>query len=85
MTTAMIVANLSVTSTVPSKKISTIDELFRHSKLYQNSDAFNELVKFMGRFRDYAPYNNMLVRLQNPSCRFYARARRTGAIASIVA
>jgi hypothetical protein len=29
----------------------------------------------MGRFREYAPYNNMLVRLQNPSCSFYARAQ----------
>ena len=56
------------------KKTSTIDELFKHSKQYQNSDDFNELVKFMGRFRDYAPYNNMLVRIQNPSCSFYARA-----------
>ena len=57
------------------KKISTIDELFRHSKLYRNSGAFNELIRFMGRFREYAPYNNMLVRLQNPSCSFYAREK----------
>ena len=57
------------------KWTSTIDELFRHSKLYMNSDDFNELIKFMGRFREYAPYNNMLVRLQNPSCGFYARAK----------
>lgn len=28
----------------------------------------------MGRFRDYAPYNNMLVRIQNPACGFYATA-----------
>jgi hypothetical protein len=61
-----------------SKKISTIDELFRHSKLYRNSGEFNELVRFMGRFREYAPYNNMLVRLQNPSCSFYARAEDWG-------
>jgi hypothetical protein len=56
------------------KKASTIDQLFKHSKLYRNSAEFNDLVKFMGRFRDYAPYNNMLVKLQNPSCSFYARA-----------
>jgi hypothetical protein len=30
------------------------------------------MIAFMGNFRDYAPYNNMLVRLQNPSCGFYA-------------
>ena len=29
----------------------------------------------MARFKDYAPYNNMLVKLQNPSCGFYATAR----------
>jgi hypothetical protein len=33
------------------------------------------MVEFMGRFRDYAPYNNMLVRVQNPSCGFYATAK----------
>jgi hypothetical protein len=26
----------------------------------------------MANFRDYAPYNNMLVRIQNPACSFYA-------------
>jgi hypothetical protein len=30
------------------------------------------MVDFMGRFRDYAPYNNMLAKVQNPSCGFYA-------------
>jgi hypothetical protein len=30
------------------------------------------MINFIGRFRDYAPYNNMLVRVQNPSCAFYA-------------
>jgi hypothetical protein len=58
-----------------SNKTSTIDELFQHSKLYQDSGEFNELVQFMGRFREYAPYNNMLVRLQNPACSFFARAK----------
>lgn len=26
----------------------------------------------MGRFKEYAPFNNMLVRIQNPACSFYA-------------
>jgi hypothetical protein len=30
------------------KKTSTIDELFRHSKLYRNSGEFNELVRVHG-------------------------------------
>jgi hypothetical protein len=51
---------------------SGIDSLIRQSKTYRGSKAFQEMISFMARFRDYAPYNNMLVRLQNPSCSFYA-------------
>lgn len=51
---------------------STIDALLQQSQQYRSSEAFQEMIEFMGRFRDYAPYNNMLVRLQNPSCSFYA-------------
>jgi len=52
-----------------------IDELLFQSKKYRNSAEFNEMIQFMGQFRDYAPYNNMLVRIQNPSCSFYATAQ----------
>jgi hypothetical protein len=54
---------------------STIDSLLRQSQQYRSSKAFQEMIEFMGRFKEYAPYNNMLVRLQNPSCSFYATAR----------
>jgi hypothetical protein len=60
----------------PKKEIaSSIDSLLRHSKVYQYSEQFREMVSFMARFRDYAPYNNMLVRMQNPTCSFYATER----------
>jgi len=60
----------------PKKEIvSSIDLLLRHSKIYQYSQQFREMVSFMARFRDYAPYNNMLVRTQNPTCSFYATER----------
>jgi hypothetical protein len=60
---------------VPDREmISTIDLLLQQSTRYRKSEAFQEMIDFMGRFRDYAPYNNMLVRLQNPSCSFYATA-----------
>ena len=60
----------------PRKQIeSTIDDLLRQSAVYRSSDKFREMVSFMGKFREYAPYNNMLVRTQNPSCGFYATAR----------
>jgi hypothetical protein len=60
----------------PRKEItSSIDSLLRNSKVYQFSEQFREMISFMARFRDYAPYNNMLVRMQNPTCGFYATER----------
>ena len=54
---------------------STIDELLRRSRIYRESQAFREMMAFMAAFRRYSPYNNMLVRLQNPSCTYFATAR----------
>lgn len=51
---------------------SGIDSLLRQSAAYRGSEAFQNMIGFMGSFREYAPYNNMLVRVQNPSCSFYA-------------
>jgi len=57
----------------PAREIqSTIDALLRTSTVYRNSASFQEMVSFMANFRDYAPFNNMLVKLQNPSCSFFA-------------
>ena len=53
----------------------TLDDLLRQSHVYRRSGAFNEMIEFTAKFRDYAPYNNLLVRIQNPSCSFYATAR----------
>ena len=52
--------------------LSSIDTLLQASSRYRHSRNFQDMIDFMGRFRDYAPYNNMLVRIQNPSCGFYA-------------
>ena len=54
--------------------VSTIDSLLQASRSYRKLTGFQEMIGFMGRFRDYAPYNNMLVRIQNPGCSFYAAA-----------
>lgn len=54
--------------------ISTIDLLLQQTTRYRRSESFQEMIDFMGRFRDYAPFNNMLVYLQNPTCSFYATA-----------
>jgi hypothetical protein len=52
-----------------------IDLLVSMSKDYRYSKDFYEMIHFMGQFREYAPYNNMLVKIQNPSCSFYATAK----------
>jgi len=57
------------------QEASTLDELLRKSIIYRNSAAFKEALAFSAKFRDYAPYNNLLVRVQNPSCSYYATAR----------
>lgn len=51
---------------------STIDDLFRSSAAYRESTAFHEMIAFCSRFRSYAPFNNMLVKVQNRACSFYA-------------
>ena len=57
----------------PKREVeSSIDSLLRQSVAYRGSEEFENMVGFMGSFRDYAPYNNMLVRIQHPSCSFYA-------------
>jgi hypothetical protein len=60
---------------ITEQEHSTIDELFRRSILYRHSPKFAEAIEFAARFRDYAPYNNMLVKVQNPSCTYYATAK----------
>jgi hypothetical protein len=54
---------------------SAIDDLLRRSASYRNTDAFQEMISFTARFRSYSPYNNMLVKFQNPSCSYFATAK----------
>ena len=56
----------------PPYRSTAVIALLRQSAAYRGSKEFQEMVGFMGSFRDYAPFNNMLVRIQNPSCSFYA-------------
>lgn len=51
---------------------STLDILLEEGQKYRNSADFKEMVEFMAKFRRYSPYNNMLVKIQNPHCSFYA-------------
>lgn len=52
--------------------ISTLDFLVQEGQRYKHSSEFKEMIDFMARFKRYSPYNNMLVKIQNPSCGFYA-------------
>lgn len=55
---------------------SELDELFTRSRQFRRSKKFVEAVEFVGRFREYSPFNNMLVYLQNPLSTYFATARR---------
>lgn len=52
--------------------MSTFDLLLNKGRRYRKTDEFRELVEFMSSFKRYSPYNNMLVKIQNPYCSFYA-------------
>lgn len=52
--------------------VSSIDSLLHQARVYRDSAKFAEVIAFMGKFREYAPFNNLLVRLQNPACSFFA-------------
>lgn len=63
----------------PSKDFqSGIDDLLRKSLLYRSSSAFHEAIEFAAKFRNYAPFNNLLVKVQNPACGYYATEKDWG-------
>jgi len=53
---------------------SSLDELFVRSRQYGRSKRFAEAVDFISKFREYSPFNNMLVFLQNPLATYFATA-----------
>ena len=53
---------------------SSLDELFARSRQYRRTRKFGEAVDFISKFRDYSPFNNMLVFLQNPLATYFATA-----------
>ena len=52
-----------------------IDELFATVRDYASSDKFKELLRFTAHFKKYAPYNAMLIHIQNPGARYVLPAR----------
>ena len=53
-----------------------LDELFTLARKYNSSDAYLELMRFVGRFRFYSPFNAMLIHTQLPGAHFVCTARR---------
>jgi hypothetical protein len=53
-----------------------LDELFTLARKYNSSDAYLELMRFVGRFRFYSPFYAMLIHTQMPGARFVCTALR---------
>jgi len=53
-----------------------LDELFSHARKYRTSASYGQLMKFVTRFRSYAPYNAMLVHIQLPGAAYVAPPER---------
>ena len=53
-----------------------LDELVNLALQYKSSKSYQELIRFVGHFRFYSPYNAMLVHIQMPGAKFVAPAHR---------
>lgn len=53
---------------------SLLDQLLEDSKLYHKSADYFELLKFVGRLRNIAPFNAMLLQIQKPGLQHAASA-----------
>src|SRR4051812_21693416 len=53
---------------------SLLDQLLTDSRLYTQTTAYKELLDFVARMRNFAPFNAMLLQVQKPGLRFAASA-----------
>ncbi len=51
-----------------------LDKLFAEVSMYKSSKDYSELLDFIIRFRNIAPFNLMLVKIQKPGSRYIASA-----------
>jgi hypothetical protein len=54
---------------------SLLDQLLLDSQLYHKSKDFKELLDFVVKLRNFAPFNAMLLQVQKPGLRYAASAR----------
>lgn len=52
-----------------------LDRLLADSQVYKKSNDYKELLAFVTRLRNFAPFNAMLLQIQKPGLRFAASAR----------
>lgn len=57
------------------KDDNTLDELFIRIAESRHSEKFIKILNFVSKFREYAPYNNMMVYLQRPTAKYWAREK----------
>jgi len=53
-----------------------LDDLYTLAGKFNSSDAYVELMRFVGRFRFYSPFNAMLIYTQMPGAHFVCTAHR---------
>src|SRR5262249_52927973 len=53
---------------------SLLDQLLTDSRLYTKSKDYQQLLEFVARMRNFAPFNAMLLQVQKPGLRFAASA-----------
>lgn len=54
---------------------SLLDQLLTDSRLYRNSADYKNLLDFVARLRNFAPFNAMLLQVQKPGLSYAASAR----------
>ena len=57
-------------------RLSEIDQLYEDVKEYKSSKHAKDMLEFISRFPDIAPYNAMLVHMQKPGSQFVATAKK---------
>ncbi|MBR4195964.1 MAG: hypothetical protein IKQ95_04555 [Synergistaceae bacterium] len=55
--------------------IPELDRLFQDVRSYRSSKNYMELLDFIKRFRNIAPYNAMLIRIQKPGSKYVASVK----------
>jgi hypothetical protein len=54
----------------------SLDDLFCFARKYRSKESYYELIRFVSRFRFYAPFNAMLVYIQMPGATYVAPSHR---------